>query len=84
MERRIQSLRRECLGHFVPVGLKHLDHLVARYLEHYQERPHQGMDNKLLGNSQAAGHDPRGDEGEVVCRARLGGVLRQYERRPAA
>ena len=24
------------------------------------------------------------DEGEVVCRARLGGVLRHYERRSAA
>jgi putative transposase len=41
MERSIQSLRRECLDHFIPVGLKHLDHLVAEYLEHYHlERAH--------------------------------------------
>jgi len=29
MERWIQSLRRESLGHFVPVGRKHLDRLVS-------------------------------------------------------
>ncbi len=85
MERWIQSLRRECLDHFIPVGLKHLDHLVSEYLEHYHlERPHQGLGNRLLVDRQAAGHDPPRDEGEVVCRVRLGGVLRHYERRRAA
>ncbi len=85
MERWIQSLRRECLDHFIPVGLKHLDHLVSEYLEHYHlERPHQGLGNRLLGDRQRAGHDPPADEGEVVCRVRLGGVLRHYERWRAA
>jgi len=80
MERWIQSFRRKCLDHFVPVGLKHLDHLVAEYLEHYHlERPHQGLGNRLL-----TGHDPPGDEREVVCRSRLGGVLLQFERRSVA
>tara|TARA_R110000782_G_scaffold20675_3_gene55784 strand:- start:18060 stop:18467 length:408 start_codon:yes stop_codon:yes gene_type:complete len=84
MERWIQSLRRECLDQFVPLGLKHLDHLVAEYLEHYHlERPHQGLGNRLVENRMPA-HDPPRDEGEVVCRARLGGVLRHYERRRAA
>lgn len=81
MERWIQSLRRECLDHFIPVGLKHLDHLVSEYLEHYHlERPHQGLGSRLLGDRRTAGHDPPTDEGEVVCRARLGGVLRHCER----
>jgi len=85
MERWIQSLRRECLDHFIPIGLRHLDHLVSEYLEHYHlERPHQGLGNRLLGDRQRAGHDPPEDEGEVVCRVRLGGVLRHYERRSAA
>jgi transposase InsO family protein len=85
MGRWIQSLRRECLNHFVPVGLRHLDHLISEYLEHYHlERPHQGLGNRLLGERQGAGHDPPRDEGEVVCRVRLGGVLRHYERQSAA
>ena len=80
MERWIQSLRRECLDPFVPVVLKHLDHLVAEYLEYYDlERPHQGVGNRLL-----TGHDPPETEGEVAYRTRLGGVLRHYERRSAA
>ncbi len=85
MERWIQSLRRECLDHFVPVGLKHLDHLVSEYIEHYhKERPHQELGNRLMGDQRTAGPDPPGDESEVVCQPRLGGVLRHYERRSAA
>lgn len=83
MERWIQSLRRECLDQFVPLGVKHLGHLVAEYLEHYhRERPHQGLGNRLLGD-RMPGHDPPGDEGEVVCRVRPGGVLKHYEPRRA-
>jgi putative transposase len=84
MERWIQSLRRECLDHFVPVGLNHLDHLVTEYLEHYhEERPHQGLGNRPLGGGGPPG-DGGGGGGEVVCHPRLGGVLRHYERRSAA
>jgi hypothetical protein len=69
----------------VPVGLRHLNHLVSEYLEHYHlERQHQGMGNRLLGDRRTAGYDPPRGEGEVVCRVRLGGVLRHYERRSAA
>ena len=82
MERWIQSLRRECLDHFVPVGLGHLDHLVSEYLMHYDsERPHQSK-----GNLPLAGHDPPGrpdPTAEVVCTPRLAGVLKHYERKAA-
>ena len=85
MERWIQSLLRECLDHSIPVGLKHPDYLVSECLEHYHlERPRQGLSNRLLDDRRTAGHDPPQDEGEVVCRTRLGGVLRYYERRRAA
>lgn len=75
-ERWVGSVKRECLDHFVCFGRRHLDHLVAEYLEHYHaERPHKG-----LGNLRPCETGPPATEGEVVCRERLGGVLRHYER----
>src|SRR5215475_10703006 len=43
------SVRVECLDHFVVLGEGHLRHILAEYLEHYnQERPHQAMGNVPL------------------------------------
>ncbi len=49
VERFIQTIQQECLDHFVILGQRHFDHLVAEWLEHYhEERPHQARDNDLL------------------------------------
>ncbi|MFO0826744.1 MAG: integrase core domain-containing protein [Phycisphaerales bacterium] len=46
-ERWVQSIQDECLDRFVCVGGRHLDHLVAQYVEHYhRDRPHQGIGNR--------------------------------------
>jgi putative transposase len=85
VERWIQSIQIECLDHFVVLGTAHLDYLVQEFVEHYhQERPHQGLDNKLL----VPGKPPPSDEtipglAQIVCRQRLGGLLRHYEHRAA-
>jgi len=48
-ERFVQSIKQECLDHFVVFGTQHLDHLCKEYLEYYHaERPHQGLENELL------------------------------------
>ncbi len=40
-ERWVESIRRECLDHFIILGEGHLRHLVSEYLAHYnEERPH--------------------------------------------
>ncbi len=76
VERWIKSLKVECLDHFIPVGSKHLDHIVCEYVEHYHyERPHQGLGNKLIIHAALLI-----DEGEVRCDSRLGGLLRHYHR----
>ena len=76
IERWIKSLKSECLDHFIPVGTKHLDHLIGEYVEHYHiERPHQGLGNKPI--MRAA---PLLDDGEIRCDSRLGGLLRHYHR----
>lgn len=66
----------ECLDHFIPVGTKHLEHLIGEYVKHYHfERPHQGLGNKLIMPIA-----PLHDEGEIHCDTRLGGLLRHYHR----
>jgi putative transposase len=78
-ERWVQTARQECLDRFVVFGEGRLRHLLREYVAHYnEERPHQRRDNLLLGG---AGPDPGG--GEVVCRERLGGLLKHYGRRAA-
>src|SRR6185437_241012 len=48
-ERFVQTLKTECLDHFIVCGEKHLRHLVKEFTAHYlDERPHQGRGNVLL------------------------------------
>ena len=79
VERFIQSIQVECLDHFLVFGEKHFDYLVREYLEYYhQERPHQGLGNRLI-----SGEPPPPANGEILCRTRLGGLLKHYYRAAA-
>jgi putative transposase len=79
-ERWVQSVRHECLDHFVVFGERHLRHLLDQYLAYYhQERPHQAKGNAPLVRSAAESPST----GEVVCHTRLGGLLKHYIRRAA-
>jgi putative transposase len=91
VERFIQTIQLECLDHFVIFGTKHFDYLVAEWLEHYhEERPHQAKENEVLVLPESArmerakcrNRDKRGPEG-IVCRERLGGLLKHYYRKAA-
>jgi putative transposase len=83
VERFIQSVKQECLDHFILCGEDHVDYLVREYVDYYDtERPHQAKGNlPLVGEWPALGEVP-GAEG-IVCRERLGGLLKHYERRAA-
>ncbi len=79
-ERIIQTLQNECLNRFIVMGTGHLDHLVEEYLEHYNsERPHSGIGYRVPDWNGQPMKLP-GRDGEVRCRTRLGGVLRNYEK----
>ena len=57
-----------------------LHHAVKEYVAHYHlERNHQGLGNRLLKSVGAANSN-----GQVVCHARLGGLLKYYSRQKAA
>jgi putative transposase len=84
VERLIQSIQAECLEHFVVLGTRHLDHLLAEYIDyHNRERPHMSLGFATpLGRpppARAGPVDPR----EVRCQERLGGVLKHYYRKAA-
>ncbi|MFA9478841.1 integrase core domain-containing protein [Phycisphaerales bacterium AB-hyl4] len=77
-ERFVQSIQQEALDHFVVLGEKHLNHIANEYLVHYhEERPHQALGNAPPVELKVA------QDGEVVCRERLGGLLRHYHRKAA-
>jgi putative transposase len=79
-ERYVQTARRECLDHFLIFGESHLRYLLSEFNLHYHEaRPHQG-----LGNVPPCGPPPpevsRVTTEHIVCRQRLGGLLKDYRR----
>jgi putative transposase len=81
VERFVQTLKVECLGHFVIVAERHLNYICREFRLHYnRERPHS-----------AVGHLPPDCEGvpearesarpnEIFCTSRLGGLLNSYSR----
>jgi putative transposase len=85
VERWIQSIKQECLDHFIVLGERHLNHLVSEYVHYYHtQRPHQGIDigNELLVPMKPPDENvPAPDQ--LVCRERLGGLLKSYSRRAA-
>ena len=78
------AIKRECLNHFLILGERHLEHLVREYVAYFHdERPHQGLGNRPPNQHQSPAEVTHLDLEEVVCRQRLGGLLRHYERRAA-
>jgi putative transposase len=80
-ERIVQSVRRECLDHFVVFGESHLRHLYVRIL----------VPLSRTSTASRIGHWPPGwialpsteadrPVAEFVCEERLGGLLQHYRR----
>jgi transposase InsO family protein len=82
-ERFVRSIKEECLDRMIFFGEASFRHAVTEYVEqHYlHERPHQGKDNKLLFPQHPSDPTPR--DGPILCRERLGGMLKFYYREAA-
>jgi hypothetical protein len=76
-ERWVRSIKEECLQKLILFGERSLQRVVSNYLEHYQERNHQGKDNLLLFPVSVWEASSRG---AIGCRERLGGLLKYYSR----
>lgn len=79
-ERFVLSIKSECLNKMVLFSEKHLRYVVEQFVAHYhEERPHQGLGNRRITEPET----PSPDAGPVLCRERLGGLLKTYYRRAA-
>ena len=77
IERFMRSLKEECLERIIFFGVKSLHAATVSYVDHFlTERNHQGVGNRLLIPGREVGEKA----GEVMCRQRLGGLLRYYFR----
>jgi len=78
-ERYVLSIKSECLNKMIIFGERHLRYVVEQYNQHYlRERPH-----RVLGRRIIEPETPMPAEGEVLCRERLGGLLKTYYREAA-
>ena len=80
LERLVLSVRSKCLDKMILFGEQHVRYVVSQYVEHYlRERPHRGVGNRRIVEPEEA----QPTEGPVVCRERLGGLLKTYYRKAA-
>jgi len=80
LERFMRSVKDECLHRLIFFGEAALLKAVREFVLHFHaERNHQGLSNRLIQPGEEVGRTA----GEVVCRERLGGMLRYYHRKAA-
>src|SRR5262249_224364 len=80
IERFMRSVKEESLDRLILFGEQSLRQAVGEFVAHYHtERNHQGLGNHLL----VSGEDVGLMAGVILCRQRLGGLLRYYYRRAA-
>jgi putative transposase len=78
-ERWVRSVKDECLSKLILFGESSLSRTVVEFGMHdHVEGNHQGRRNKLLFTEARDESKSRG--GEVICRQRLGGLLKYYSR----
>ena len=77
-ERWVRSVKQECLSRLILFGEISLKRALTEFIAHYHsERPHQGKGNVLL--FPPSGETDRRSR-SVVCKERLGGLLKYYAR----
>jgi putative transposase len=75
IERYMRSLKSECLDRMIFFGQRSLERALKQFVAHYhEERNHQGLGNRIIN----AGDEIGKKVGDVGCRERLGGMLRDY------
>jgi transposase InsO family protein len=83
-ERLVETLRRECLGHFIPFGQTHLRKILGEFIECYNQfRPHQGIDQQTPLQFGSPPVPPLPSQ-PIRCKPILNGLHHHYYFREAA
>ena len=79
-ERVIGTIRRECLDRMLILGRRHLDAVLAEYVEHYDaHRPHRSLGQRAPSTLDATPAPIEDiDPARVRRTDRLGGLLHEY------
>jgi putative transposase len=82
-ERWVGSVRRECLDRILILSRRHLDHVLATYVAHFNEhRPHRALGQRPPLNESPADDDQAPadviDLDRVRRRDLLGGTIHEY------
>ena len=84
----MQTLEPERLDHFIVLGRRHLNYLIAEFADHYHTgRSHQDWVMRRSRVSPGTGppiDSGPPDAGEVAYREHIGGLLKRYFRHAAA
>jgi len=76
-QRWIASARRECTDRLLITGRRHLQAVLAEYVDHYNtHRPHRSLGQRPP--VPRPGRVPSGDNARVLRRDRLGGLIHEY------
>jgi putative transposase len=76
-ERAVKTLRHEALDWTLILGRRHLDHVLASYVRHYNaERPHRGIELRVPEKQSHV--DPVETVPEIKRRDLLGGLIHEY------
>ncbi|NNF64215.1 MAG: DDE-type integrase/transposase/recombinase [Acidimicrobiia bacterium] len=79
-ERFVRTIKDECTNRLIFFGDRPVYRAVVQFVEFYnRERFHQGMSNELLTPAPSTANI----NGQLVCRERLGGLLKYYSRQAA-
>lgn len=81
VERFVQTIKYECLNHFIAFGRRHLDYLVAEFVEYYNNhRAHSSREHLPPCSTDPPPEYETIKLEEIVCREHLGGLMKSYER----
>lgn len=80
-ERFVGTLRRECLDWILILGRRHLEAVLAEFVDHYNDhRPHRGLELRTPNPShRERPEEPDGTVHDIRRRDRLGGLIHEYE-----